>query len=143
MKYIFVPFGTLEEQKIRWKNRRRYSIHVLSWRWAGNFQGDWVDVNNYQPFYTRRLIDEWLCNHVIDNNMVFHESFGERFSKNIKYKNLQQLAVDAARKGQYLTLAAKEHYKKVKMPLRDFIYDITVLFVSINTQFSYPEKAFL
>ena len=38
---------------------------------------------------------------------------------------MQQLAVAAASKGQYLTLAAEEHYKKVKMPLRDFIYDIT------------------
>ena len=87
-----------------------------TWRLVNNFNGEYLDNDNYMPFYTNESIEKWVCNHVISEDMVYydltHEGWGDPrvWHRNDGYNDLAP---------------SQKRYLKCKMPLRDFIYDIT------------------
>jgi len=99
-----------------WENKRRYYSSTRTWKYISNFNGDWLDTDNYMPFYMQESIEKWACNHIIGGDMVFydatHEGWGEPlvWHKNAGYNDLAE---------------SQKHYLKCKMPIREFIYDIT------------------
>ena len=106
----------------KWEAERRYYSSFNTWRYVTNFNKDWLDVDNYMPFYVHESIEKWLCNHVISGDMVYydltHEGWGDWYKT-----------------GEAPDAPSQEYYKKCKMPIRDFMYDIT------NDEYTYqPPK---
>ena len=101
---------------VLWKYIRRYNISNRLYRMVANFDSDWVDINNHSSFYTHESIEKWVINHMIAGDMVHwdigHEGWGDRhtWQRNAGYNDLAP---------------SQKRYLKCKMPLRDFIYDIT------------------
>lgn len=95
-----------------WETKRRYFSAHNTWRWVLNFKGKKIDLDNYMPFIMQEQIEKWLCNHVLEKNMVYydltHEGWGDW--------NAGKSSPDAP---------SQEYYKKCKMPLRDFTFEIT------------------
>jgi hypothetical protein len=107
--------NSLENSFGCWENKRRYYSSHNTWGMAVNYSGDWVDINNYMPFYMHESIEKWLCNHVIAGDMVYYH-----------LENNDDWGNDWLKTGESLiTSSGQQHYKKCKMPLRNFIYDIT------------------
>ena len=95
-----------------WETKRRYYSSHNTWRYATNFGGDWVDPDNYMPFVMQPPIEKWLCNHVIAGDMVYydltHEGWGDWYAT-----------------GEAHDAPSQKYYKKCKMMIRDFVYEIT------------------
>ena len=109
--------GNLPEDLFEcWDTKRRYYSSMNTWRMVNNFNGEYLDNDNYMPFYTNESIEKWVCNHVISEDMVYydltHEGWGHSRSW---HKN----------NGQLPNAPSQKYYLKCKMPIRDFIYDIT------------------
>ena len=107
---------TEEELKYRWNTNRRYNSSNRLYRYAENFDGDWIDINNHSTFYMHESLERWAINHVIDENMVYwdpcHEDYGDPL---IWHRNI----------GYNESSAYHKYFLKCKMPLRDFIYSVT------------------
>ena len=96
-----------------WETKRRYYSSHNTWRYATNFLHNWIDLDNYMPFYLQPPIEKWLCNHVIEGNMVYYDlTHGD-------WGDCHDIGSET-----YNTPGQK-HYLKCKMPIRDFIYEIT------------------
>ena len=95
-----------------WETKRRYFSSHNTWRWILNFKGKKVDLDNYMPFVMQEPIEKWLCNHVLEKNMVYydltHEGWGDWYKT-----------------GEAPDAPSQKYYKKCKMPLRDFTFEIT------------------
>lgn len=89
-----------------WKIKRQHFLSHQSWRWCSNFQGDKVDIDNYMPFALQEPLEKWLCNHVINEEMVYYDVS----DKNWEFGNIN--------------CPLEKHYKKCKKPMRDFIDEI-------------------
>ena len=110
------------------ENKRRYYSSHNTWGWTTNYSGDWGDVNNYMPFYMYESIEKWLCNHVIAGDMVYYILEGDErpFSMCPTPPTLEQWGDDWLKTGESpMTSVGQQMYKKCKMPLRDFTYNIT------------------
>jgi hypothetical protein len=56
-----------------WRDRVRYFLLSQSWQVLYNYDGDWIDINNYQPFYLSALFETWAINqHIQKNKSVSH-----------------------------------------------------------------------
>jgi hypothetical protein len=83
---------------------------------VANFASDWVDINNHSSFYTHESIEKWLINHMIAGDIVhynyIHEGWGDPrvWHRNDGYNDLAP---------------SQKYYLKCKMPVRDFISNIT------------------
>lgn len=86
-----------------WKIKRQHFVHHQSWRGCSNFQGDKVDIDNYMPFALQEPLEKWMCNHVINNEMIYYDVS----DKNWEFGNPDN--------------PLEKHYKKCKKPMRDFI----------------------
>tara|TARA_Y100000361_G_scaffold112894_1_gene103216 strand:- start:6384 stop:7484 length:1101 start_codon:yes stop_codon:yes gene_type:complete len=95
-----------------WETKRRYFSSHNTWRWALNFKGDKVDLDNYMPFIMQKPLEKWLCNHALNGDMVYydltHEGWGDWYET-----------------GEALDAPSQKYYQKCKMPLRDFTFKIT------------------
>ena len=95
-----------------WETKRRYYSSHNTWRYATNFSGDWVDPDNYMPFVMQPPIEKWLCNHVAAGDMVYydltHDGWGDWYTT-----------------GEAYGAPSQKYYKKCKMMIRDFIYQLT------------------
>ena len=108
--------NSLENSFDCWKNKRRYYSSNRSWRYISNFNGDWLDTDNYMPFYMQKSIEKWTCNHNISGDMVYFDITDESWGEPLLWHKGVGYNPDAI---------GQEHYKKCKMSIRDFIYDIT------------------
>ena len=94
-----------------WETKRRYYSSHNTWRYVTNFSGDWVDLDNYMPFVMQPPIEKWLCNHVVAGDMIYydltHDGWGDWYKT-----------------GEAPNAPSQEYYKKCKMMIRDFIYEI-------------------
>ena len=97
-----------------WNTKRRYYISKETWRNMDNFSGDWVNIDNFMPICTQEPLEKWLCNHVIDKNIVYWNIASDGWD----YEDWWSKGVAPNAPGQ-------EHYRKCKMPLRDFLYMLT------------------
>jgi len=108
-----IPFGGLTDTTglrtfagnpvDNWNTKRRYFLGNQSWRWCLNFKGNKVDIDNYMPFGLQEPLEKWLCNHVINEEMIYYEVS----DKNWEFGNPNN--------------SLEKHYKKCKKPLREFI----------------------
>ena len=115
LKSTFGGRGIVEEDKLEgWLNRRRYYQSVQTWRYAINFDGDWLDTNNYMPFYLHPSIEKYVCNHVIDGKMVYYDLSDDTWWTESWLKT-----------GMPEDCEGQINYRDCKMPVRDFLYDIT------------------
>ena len=97
-----------------WNTKRRYYLSKNSWRNMDNFSGDWVNIDNYMPICMQEPLEKWLCNHVIDENIIYWDITSDDWD----YEDWWSKGVAPNAPGQ-------EHYRKCKMPLRDFLYMLT------------------
>jgi hypothetical protein len=97
-----------------WEIKRRYYTARHAWRNVLNFSGDWIDIDNYMPFVMQPPLEKWLCNHVIDENMVYYDITDESWASEKWFLT-----------GFSPKAPGQEHYKKCKMAIRDFLYMIT------------------
>jgi len=106
--------GVKVENPYSWKIKRRYYTSRHAWNNSIDFKGDWVDIDNYMPFVMQPPLEKWLCNHVINENIIYYDPTDESWN----HKDWFSTGFSPNAPGQ-------EHYKKCKMPLRDFLYMLT------------------
>jgi len=119
--------NTLENSVKCWEDRRRYYSAHHTWRYMANYSGDWVNTDNYMPFYMHESIEKWICNHTIAGDQVWYilES-DDRALELGTPPTLEQWGDDWLKTGESpMTSIGQQMYKKCKMMLRDFTYDIT------------------
>jgi len=113
-KANFAGRGVKVKNPDSWEIKRRYYTGRHAWRNVINFSGDWVDIDNYMPFVMQKPLEKWLCNHVIDENMVYYDITDESWESGEWFST-----------GYAPNALGQEHYKKCKMAVRDFLYKIT------------------
>lgn len=103
--------------KIGWETRRRFTFCGSSMRFFTCFAGDKLDTDNIKPFCGGPLLEKWMINYVKNDKMVFYYDFypADAWPK----------GKDRFDENNWINCKGQEHYKKCKMPLRDFIYEMT------------------
>ena len=67
-----------------WRDRVRYFLLSQSWRVLSNYAGDWVDINNYQPFYLTPRFEAWAINqHIQKKKSVSHYIEPPKYKKGV------------------------------------------------------------
>jgi hypothetical protein len=94
-----------------WEVKRRY-CNNNSWRYVANFQGDWMNPDNYKAFFMSEPIEKWLCNYALSGDMIYHDLTHEGYG-------------DWYATGDDPNAPSQEHYKKDKMGMRDHVYKLT------------------
>ena len=112
--YGFDADETTAAAEQAWNIKRRYYNGKNSWRNIDNFSGDWVNIDNYMPISMQEPLEKWLCNHVIDENIIYWDITSADWDDEDWWK-----------KGIAPNAPGQEHYRKCKMPLRDFLYMLT------------------
>ena len=74
-----------------------------------------MDIDNIRPFCAGPLLEKWMINYVKSGEMV---------NWNIRGKDWPE-GKDRLDENNWINCKGQEHYKKCKMPLRDFIYEMT------------------
>ena len=67
-----------------WRDRVRYFLLSQSWQVLYNYAGDWVDINNYQPFYLTPRFEAWAINqHIQKKKSVSHYREPPKYKKGV------------------------------------------------------------
>jgi len=67
-----------------WRDRVRYFLLSQSWRVLSNYAGDWVDINNYQPFYLTPRFEAWAINqHIQKKNSLSYYREPPKYKKGV------------------------------------------------------------
>jgi len=57
-----------------WLLKFRYVLAVRGWRTLYAFDGDWLDLDNWRPFYTTRVIQQYAVNRHIAGEMYWYSN---------------------------------------------------------------------
>ena len=99
-----------------WETRRRYLYSYATMRFFMHFEGEKIDINNIRPFCAGPLLEKWMINYVKNGKMVFWFSNDE---------NEWPPPGSRANEDNWINCKGQEHYKNCKMPLRDYIFEMT------------------
>jgi hypothetical protein len=58
-----------------WKLKFRYALAIRGWRTLFAFDGDWFDMNNWQPFYTSAIMQQYAVNRHIAGEIYWYSNF--------------------------------------------------------------------